>query len=113
MGDGEVSVCGAELASEVTVSVKVIKNQDWPLPFLIKDDKLSTLSSKETLDEASIDATKNMVKMVETYTDLDTGEAIHLLSLAGNLRICQIVDPNKTIRFELPLKYLPKWENNY
>lgn len=109
MGDGEVSVCGAEVASEVTVTVKVIKNKDWPLPFLVRDGKLSTLSSKKTLDEASILATKQMVSFVETYAGLPKGEAIHLLSLAGNLRICQIVDPNKTVRMELPLTYLPKW----
>ncbi|MGM0240132.1 acetamidase/formamidase family protein [Enterococcus sp. AZ103] len=109
MGDGEVSGCGAEIPSEVTVSVSVIKNKKWPLPFLIRNGKISTISSKLTVDEATIAATKNMVQLVENYTELSTGEAIHLLTLAGNLKICQIVDPNKTVRMELPLSYLKKW----
>jgi len=109
MGDGEVSVCGAEVPCEVTVEVEVIKHQDWPLPFLVRDGKISTLSSKPTLDEASVAATKNMVYFVEKYANLSKGESIHLLSLAGNLRICQIVDPNKTVRMELPLPYLKSW----
>ena len=33
-------------------------------------------------------------------------EAGMLLSLAGDLRICQAVDPNKTCRMELPLAIL-------
>lgn len=111
MGDGEVSGCGAEIPSEVTVSVSVIKNKNWPLPFLIRNEKISTLSSKLTVDEANLAATKNMVQLVEKYADLSTGEAIHLLTLAGNLRICQIVDPNKTVRMELPLSYLKKWSD--
>ncbi|MEG0732201.1 MAG: acetamidase/formamidase family protein [Vagococcus sp.] len=110
MGDGEVSVCGAEVPCEVTVVVSVIKNQNWPLPFLIREGKISTISSKLTIDEAGIAATKNMVAIVETYTDLTKGEATHLLSLAGDLKICQVVDPNKTARFELPLSYLTKWK---
>lgn len=111
MGDGEVSVCGAEVPCEVTVIVTVIKHKEWPLPFLVKDGKISTLASKPTLDEASIVATKNMVHFVETYAKLTKGESIHLLSLAGNLRICQIVDPNKTVRMELPLSYLKLWND--
>ena len=35
-------------------------------------------------------------------------EAGMLLSLAGDLRICQCVDPNKTCRMELPLSILEK-----
>ena len=34
---------------------------------------------------------------------MDEHEAGMLLSVVGNLRICQIVDPEKTCRMELPL----------
>lgn len=110
MADGEVSVCGAEVPCEVTVRLSVIKNKNWALPFFIRDSKISTLSSKLTVDEACTSATKMMVSFVESYTDLTKAEAIHLLSLAGNLRICQVVDPNKTVRMELPLNYLENWK---
>ncbi|GLC90545.1 acetamidase/formamidase family protein [Lysinibacillus piscis] len=106
MGDGEVSVCGAEVPAEVTVTVRVLKNHAVPTPYLIKDDAISMIASAKTLDAAAILATKNMVKVVKAFTDLTDTEAIHLLSLAGQLRISQIVDPNKTARMELPLRYL-------
>lgn len=109
MGDGEVSVCGAEVPCDITVTVKVVKNKDWPTPFLIRDGKLATIASAKTLDVASVMATKQMVHFVEQYTDLSKGNATHLLSLAADLRVCQIVDPNKTARMELPLTYLTKW----
>lgn len=35
-------------------------------------------------------------------------EAGMLLSLTGDLRICQAVDPNKTCRMELPRCYVEK-----
>ena len=109
MGDGEVSVCGGEVPCEITVTVEVIKGKKWPTPFYIKDGELNTLSSQKTLDAASVEATKHMVDFVVRYSDLTKGEAVHLLSLVGNLRICQVVDPNKTVRMALPLSYLPKW----
>ena len=37
-------------------------------------------------------------------------EAGMLLSLTGDLRICQAVDPNKTCRMEVPLKVLGGYE---
>ena len=106
MGDGEVSVCGGEVPAEVTVRVRVLKNCPIPTPFLIRKEKISTIASKVTLDEAAVDATKNMTEAVLAYTSLKKDEAIHLLSLAGNLKISQIVDPNKTARMELPIRYL-------
>lgn len=106
MGDGEVSVCGGEVPAQVTVTVRVLKNHTVPTPYLIKDDAISTIASAKTLDEAAVMATKNMVRVLKQSTALTDAEAIHLLSLAGQLRISQIVDPNKTARMELPLRYL-------
>ncbi|MCT6923208.1 acetamidase/formamidase family protein [Metasolibacillus sp.] len=106
MGDGEVSVCGGEVPAQVTVTVRVLKNHLVPTPYVINGDTISTIASAKTLDEATVMATKNMVRVIQQSTTLTDAEAIHLLSLAGQLRISQIVDPNKTARMELPLHYL-------
>lgn len=106
MGDGEVSVCGGEVPAQVTVTVRVLKNHLVPTPYVINGDTISTIASAKTLDEATVVATKNMVRVIQQSTTLTDAEAIHLLSLAGQLRISQIVDPNKTARMELPLHYL-------
>ena len=38
MADGEVVVCGVEIAGLVTVSFKVIKGKRWPLPVLVEGE---------------------------------------------------------------------------
>lgn len=106
MADGEAAVCGVEVAGEVLVRLDLIKGKKWPLPMIVNDTHIMTLSSKETLDEASNQAVINMVDFLDTETGMDRDEAIFLLSLAGNLKICQVVDPNKTARVELPLRYM-------
>ncbi len=45
MGDGEVCVCGAEIAGEVTVRVTVVKGQPLPLPFLVTDEHAMAIYS--------------------------------------------------------------------
>ncbi|KMT62048.1 acetamidase [Listeria newyorkensis] len=109
MADGEVSVSGAEIASQITMRLQIVKNKNWPTPSLISDEKIITIASAPTLDEASLIATKNMVQLLTDATKTTQAEAIMLLSLAGDLRICQVVDPNKTVRMELPLQY---WSEN-
>jgi len=106
MGDGEVAVSGAETAGKVKLKIDVLKNKNMPLPFLESDDKVITIASAKTIDQAVKDATNNMVDyLVENY-DFDFEEASMLLSLIGDARICQVVDPLKTARFEIEKKYL-------
>ncbi|SCC67482.1 acetamidase/formamidase family protein [Kosakonia oryziphila] len=102
MGDGEVSVCGLEIAGEVIVELTVVKNRPLPLPMLENDDSLFTLASAVTLDEAATLATRNMVHFLTDNSPLSLPEAINILSVTGNLQICQVVDPLKTCRFALP-----------
>ena len=106
MGDGEVAVSGAETEGKVKLKVDVIKNAKLPLPFLESDKKVITIASAKTLDQAVEDATNNMVDyLIENY-DFDLEEASLLLSFIGDAKICQVVDPLKTARFELEKKYL-------
>jgi len=106
MGDGEVSVCGVEVSGVVTLSVTVIKGKQWQLPLLKTPESLYMIASEKSLDEATRRATKNMVHFLIHECALNQYDAIHLLSIAGNLQICQIVDPLKTVRMELPLSIL-------
>ena len=106
MGDGEVSVCGVEVSGEVTLSVVVIKGKQWALPFLKSSKAIYMIASEKSLDDATTRATKNMVHFLVNECALSSDDAITLLSIAGNLQICQIVDPLKTVRMELPLSIL-------
>ncbi|MBR3872794.1 MAG: acetamidase/formamidase family protein [Clostridia bacterium] len=106
MGDGEVCVCGAEIAGAVTVRVSVIKGQPLPLPFLTTDKHAMAIYSAEGLDAAAQGAALRMRAFLIDQAKLPAHEAGMLLSLSGDLRICQAVDPNKTCRMELPLDVL-------
>ena len=102
MGDGEVEVCGVEIAGAVTVRVTALKNCALPTPFLVNDDTFMSIFSALTVDEASVGATMSMHGFLMKELGLNEHEAGMLLSVVGNLRICQIVDPEKTCRMELP-----------
>ena len=106
MGDGEVCVCGAEITGEVTVRVTVIKGQPLPLPFLVTQTHAMAIASAEGLDAAAEATTLRIRSFLIDQVKLPAPEAGMLLSLAGDLRICQAVDPNKTCRMELPLNLL-------
>ncbi len=106
MGDGEVCVCGAEIAGEVTVKVSVIKESKLPLPFLVTKDRAMAICSAPGLDAAAQGATLRMREFLIEAVGLPAHEAGMLLSLKGDLCICQAVDPNKTCRMELDLELL-------
>ena len=106
MADGEVVVCGVEIAGLVTVSFKVIKGKRWPLPALVEGEHFMTLASDKLLDKAATQATRNMHDFLVHELGMDQTDAAMLLSVEGDLRICQVVDPQKTARMELPLAIL-------
>lgn len=102
MGDGEVAVCGIEIAATVTVQLHLLQGKKWPVPMLVDEQHIITIASEEKLDDAATRAVKNMVHFLEDECGMDKAEATLLLSAAGDLRVCQVVDPLKTARFELP-----------
>ncbi|KFM98650.1 acetamidase [Bacillus clarus] len=106
MGDGEIGVSGVEVAGEVTVTVNVIKEKQWPLPMAIQKERIITIASEELLDDAANRAVSNMVSFLNEELKLSKADATLLLSAAGNLRVCQVVDPLKTARMELGIEYV-------
>lgn len=103
MGDGEVEVCGVEIAGKVTVKLTVLKNCKLPTPFLVNSELAMAIHSAETVDEACVGATMAMHGFLTGELEMNEHEAGMLLSVTGNLCICQVVDPEKTVRMEIPL----------
>lgn len=113
MGDGEVMICGLETAGKVTLRISVIKQtkQNSPafwnvLPFLAEGEEVMTIQSEETLDQASREAAGKMEQFLCEAAEINDVDAGMLLSLLGNLTVCQIVNPKKTVRCEFPLSVL-------
>jgi len=111
MADGEVGGSGLEISGCITVSVKVIKGITAPLPMLFNNTHVMTIASDEDLDKAVDLAVSNMVTYLSSAGSFTREEAIMLCSLVADARICQVVDPKKTIRVELAKKYLPEGIN--
>ena len=60
------------------------------------------ICSAKTADEAADRATLAMHTFLVKELGMDGHDAGMLLSIAGNLCVCQVVDPKKTFRMELP-----------
>ncbi len=103
MGDGEVGVCGVETDGVVTVKITVLKNCNLPTPFIVDKENAICVYSAETADEACEGATINMFTFLKNEIGMTDHDAEMLLSVIGNVRICQIVDPERTARMEIPL----------
>ena len=110
MGDGETGGCGLEVAGEVTIKVEILKGKKYPLPLLIEGGRIMTIASEKTMDDANKQAVRMMHELLVNELKMDAHEAGFLLSLAGDLRPCQIVDSLMTARMELPLDILEKYD---
>ena len=108
MGDGEIMGSGLEVAGEIEVLVEVVKDSDLPLPFIETDELYVTLGSRETMEDASKVALHNMVEFLTVKTDMTFNHAGMFLSLAGDLKVSQAVNPNKTMRVEVRKDLLNK-----
>jgi amidase len=106
MGDGEIVVCGLEVAGEVVLSTRVLKEAKLPTPFLETTDLVATVHSALTADEAADGAIHGMAQLLTETVGMGINEAGMIMSLAGELKFCQVVDPMKTVRFEFPKSVL-------
>ncbi|MBN6887388.1 amidase [Cytobacillus horneckiae] len=105
MGDGEISVSGIEIPANVTVTLEVIKGASLQHPMLENDEVFTQIVSAPTLDAACKEATEFMADLLVAKTGLTLSEVTMLLSAAGQVEVCQMVDPLMTARFSVP-KYL-------
>lgn len=105
MGDGEIIICGAETPGTVKLTAQTVDMPELPTPFIENDDIIATIASAETCDEAQKMAAEHMHDFLTKFAGMTSNDAAMLMSLVGNLKFCQVVDPLMTIRFEFP-KYV-------
>ncbi len=109
MGDGEIVVCGAETPGVVRFKADVVDLPGLPTPFVETKDLVATIYSAPTIDEAASGATHNMAQFLTNFAGIPLNDAGMLMSLAGQLKFCQVVDPLKTVRFEFPKSILAEY----
>lgn len=105
MGDGEVSVSGAEVAGYATVTLTALPELSVPNPLIENETHFGIIVSAESLDKAAELAVQQMVDLLASRTNESEADLVMLLSLVADVRVCQMVDPEKTVRFMIP-KYV-------
>lgn len=107
-GDGEVCVSACEVDAQVTVEVGLIKGRKAAWPIVEVDGAMLILVSLPTVGEALEEATRQAVRLLCAARDLPPEEAAMMASLAVDMGISQLVDPNKTAKARIPNEVLGK-----
>jgi len=103
MGDGEVCICAAEVAGEVIVRARAIKSH-LLTPCVDTGDDIAFIGSGLTLDECEKIVLAKTFDFLVNSMNFGDNEAARMMSLTGQLRVCQVVNPLKTMKL-----MLPKW----
>ncbi len=106
MGDGEIMVSGVECPAEVTVRLSVVKGARIMDPMLEDVDHIYTIASSENIEDAIYKVCSAMNKIICQQLGYELNEAGMLMSACGDLQFCQVVDPERTVRFAMPKNIL-------
>lgn len=107
-GDGEVCISALETALEGAFRLTVRKDLVLKAPFAENSEYLISMAFHEDLDQAMKQALRDMIVQVTDRTSLTRNQAYVLLSLAGDLRITQVVDGEKGVHMMLRKEWLAR-----
>ena len=105
-GDGEVCVTGLETGATGEFRLTIRKDMSLSGPFAETETDLVSMGLHEELAEATRAAIRQMIDQICLRSNMSRTEAYMLCSLAGNLRITQLVDWNKGVHMMLPKSLL-------
>lgn len=106
MGDGEVGGTGVGVPINIFARVGLMKGRAWPRPVIETATEWQAVASADTLEEACKMATEDMIAILKEAKEWSWEESYMFLSIAGNLRISQVVDPLMTVRMGVAKQYL-------
>ena len=107
-GAGEVSGTGVEAPMRIVYELNVIKDgRQIQEPQYETDESYVVTAFATTLDEAAKKATRFMIAYLMEVHDLSQNDAYMLCSLAGELKIAEVVDlPNMLVTMHMSKKIL-------
>ena len=108
MGDGEVCGTGIECGAVVTIHLELLPKHTIPRPRLETPKEWMCVASAEGLENAIKLALQDMVAWLQADHQLSAEEAYVLVSLVGDVRIGQVVDPMVTVRVTIPKRIFVK-----
>ncbi len=101
-GDGEVCGQGIEIAAEVSITLDYTPRAICAWPVVATAEHYAIIAAAEDLDAATdlaLLAARDMLIEFGSFTDQ---EAVALMSIVGDMRICQIVNPLRAVRACIP-----------
>jgi amidase len=97
-GDGELCGVAPETDAEVTFHVELLKRKTIRRPRIVTADRFMALASARTLEDAVKLAVRDTVDLLVKEKGLTEDEAYLLITIKGDIEICQVVDPLVTVR---------------
>lgn len=105
-GDGEVCITALETSLSGRFRLTVRKDLRISQPFAESATHLISIGMDQDLDDAAKDAVREMVRLVCERSAMSRNQAYMLCSLAGDLRVTQLVDGNKGVHMMMDKRYL-------
>ena len=105
-GDGEVCLTAVETGLTGALRIELVKRADLDAPFAETPSHLIAMAFDESLDVAAELALRRMIGLIEQRTRLSAEDAYRLCSLAGDLRVTQVVNRKKGVHMMMPLPLL-------
>ena len=107
MGDGEVSGSAIEIPMQVRVQVNLIRGKKISWPRFENDDYLMATGIYRPLEDATRIAYTELIKWIHDDYGLSQYDLYELMSVAGELSVSQVVNPNYVVVARINKKYLP------
>jgi amidase len=106
MGDGEVCVSACEVAARVMTEITIVKGRQTGWPVVETNHGILIIVSLPSIEEALTEATRQAVMLLQNRLNLSFEEAYMLASLIVDIKISQLVDPNKTVKAFIPKDFV-------
>jgi len=102
MGDGEVCLTAIETMAKLSLTIDVIHGKTLHNPQIETPTEIITVASCDTLESSLRKAVEDMVEVVQERCELSQEEALMLISVSGDAKISQVVNPYPTVRVCMP-----------
>jgi amidase len=106
MGDGETSGTGVGVPIDIHASVRVLHGFQLRRPVVETQAEYQFVASAETIEDAARQALSDVIEVLRALRGWDWQESYMFASLAGHMRISQLVNPLMTVRLGLPKNHL-------
>jgi amidase len=108
MADGEMCGTGAEIGTDIDITVSVISEPEVGIdrPVVDTGEAVKSVASADTMEEAVELANRDILALLQADHGMSKTEAYLFSSLVGGLEISQVVDPLVTARNAVPAEYL-------